>query len=106
MKGSVVLHHIKTKAKEILPPDARLLLFGSRARGDARPESDWDLIIVLNKEKRGISDINDYVCPFMELGYELDEEINPIIYTRTEWDNRHFTLLHHFVEKEGIEICH
>ena len=23
--------------------------FGSRARGDARPDSDWDILIILNK---------------------------------------------------------
>ncbi len=29
-------------------PEARLILFGSHARGDAAPESDWDLLIVLD----------------------------------------------------------
>jgi predicted nucleotidyltransferase len=31
-------------------PNERLILFGSQARGDARPDSDWDLIVLLNKE--------------------------------------------------------
>ena len=82
------------------------LLFGSRARGDARPYSDWDILIILNKNKRTVQDINDYACPLMELGYSIGEEINPIVYTKTEWDNRRFTSLHEFVEREAIEICH
>jgi len=106
MSQSDVLKQIALKAKEVLPADARLLLFGSRARGDARPDSDWDLIILLNKEKRAVKDINDYACPFMELGYELNEEINPIVYTSTEWNQRSTTMLRHFVDKEGVEIWH
>lgn len=28
----------------------RILLFGSRARGEARPDSDWDFFIVVDKD--------------------------------------------------------
>ena len=101
-----VLEHIEDTVRDIMPLDARILLFGSRARGDARPDSDWDILIILNKNKRTVQDINDYACPLMELGYSISEEINPIVYTKTEWDNRRFTPLHEFVEREAIEICH
>ena len=106
MDSQVVLNKIIERAKEILPEDARLVLFGSRARGDARPDSDWDLLIVLNKDQRSIDDIAEYGCPFMELGYDIDEEINPLVYTKSDWKRNHFTLFHHFVEDEGIELCH
>lgn len=101
-----VLEHIEDTVRDIMPLDARILLFGSRARGDASPDSDWDILIILNKNKRTVQDINDYACPLMELGYSIGEEINPIVYTKTEWDNRKFTSLHEFVEREAIEICH
>ena len=101
-----VLEHIEDTVRDIMPLDARILLFGSRARGDARPDSDWDILIILNKKKRTVQDINDYACPLMELGYSIGEEINPIVYTKSEWDNRRFTPLHEFVERVAIEICH
>lgn len=28
----------------------RMFLFGSRARGDARPDSDWDFLIVIDRD--------------------------------------------------------
>lgn len=47
---------IKGTAEEILPKDSKVILFGSRARNDAREDSDWDLLIILNKDKRNVSD--------------------------------------------------
>ena len=44
-----VLEHIEDTVRDIMPLDARILLFGSHARGDARPDSDWDILIILNK---------------------------------------------------------
>ncbi len=35
-------------AVRAVEPSARIYLFGSRARGDYGPESDWDLLIVLD----------------------------------------------------------
>jgi len=31
-----------------IEPDARIVLYGSRARGDAAPDSDWDLLVLLD----------------------------------------------------------
>ncbi len=32
-----------------LDPQAEVWLFGSRARGDARPDSDWDFLVLTEK---------------------------------------------------------
>ena len=101
-----IIHYIRDVAKEILPLNAKVILFGSRAHNDAREDSDWDLLIILDKEKREVSDIERYACPFIELGYELHAEINPVVYTQKEWESRRFTMFHHNVEKEGIDIWH
>lgn len=105
MRGNFI-QVIRDVAKDTLPDNSKVILFGSRARNDARDDSDWDLLIILDKEKRTTSDIEKYACPFMELGYDVNAEINPIVYTQKEWDNRKFTMFHHNVEREGIEIWH
>jgi predicted nucleotidyltransferase len=39
-----ILENIRTLKRQLLPND-RMILFGSQARGDARPDSDWDLLV-------------------------------------------------------------
>ena len=42
-----VLQEMVRRLVEAIDPD-RIILFGSRARGDARPDSDVDLLVVMN----------------------------------------------------------
>lgn len=83
----------------------QMILFGSRARGDAHLYSDLDVLIVLDK----ITDENDmdYVsdCAW-EAGFEYGIVVVPIVFTKDEWENspERYSLLAQAVEKEGISL--
>lgn len=51
MKRDELLEQVKQSVHEI-EPDADIILYGSRARGDAHAESDWDFLILLSNATR------------------------------------------------------
>ena len=54
-------------------PNERVILFGSQARGDAHEDSDWDLLVLINKDKQNfMDDYDQYASPFDELGYKYN----------------------------------
>jgi predicted nucleotidyltransferase len=97
--------HIVRKVKHILDnvaPNARILLYGSRARGDEKSDSDWDLLVILNKEKIEPSDYELISYPIYELGWEIGEQFSVKLYSKAEWKKRSFTPFYKNVEREAV----
>lgn len=63
-----------------MPSGGKARLFGSQARGTARDNSAWDILIILDKEKLMAADYDNITYPLTKLGWELGEEINPVMY--------------------------
>lgn len=49
-------------------------------------------------------DYDNITYPLTELGWELGEEINPVMYTAQEWEKYRNTPFVRNVEKEGVKI--
>ena len=98
-----IFNEIQTLKRQILPNE-KVILFGSQARGDAHEESDWDLLVLLNKEKRTSEDEDKYAFPFDELGWNYGVAINAILYTQKQWEQGKIFPFYKNVMCEGIEI--
>lgn len=103
-RNTEVLEKIREVARKNVPQGGRVLLYGSRARGDAHEDSDWDLLVILNKSKLERSDYDNVVYPFTALGWDLGEMIIPVIFTANEWNGTSFTPFYKNVEHEGVLI--
>ena len=99
-----VLDSIRELLAQTLPPYATAMLYGSQARGDAHRGSDWDILIVMDKDKLLPDDYDTITYPLTKLGWELGEEINPIMYTKKEWEANRITPFYHNVEQEAIAL--
>lgn len=96
------INKIKKIAKEVMPPDGQLFIYGSRARGDANENSDWDLLVILNKPKIEQSDYDNVLFSFTMLGWENGQSVIPVVYTKNEWENSTFLPFFKNVEKDKI----
>ena len=65
-------------------PDTRVWLFGSRARGDAQDDSDFDMCIVMDiMDKERNTAINDIAW---EVAFDNGTVITTVRYTREEFE--------------------
>ncbi len=94
---------IRTEIKRI-DPNAKIVLFGSRARGDAGKESDWDLLILIDSQNiREKEDL--FRDKIFDLELETGEIISMFVYNDKDWNTRHkITPLYKSIKKEGVVL--
>lgn len=100
MEQQKVIDSIKDVANRILPKGSLLYLYGSRARGDYHEGSDWDLLLLLDKPHLEYEDFDKYSYPFVEMGWDIGEDIRPHAYTKDEWFNGPHAMFYYNVEQD------
>ena len=103
-KEITLLNGLKNMAKTVIPKGGQVWLYGSRARGDAREDSDWDILILLDKEKIEFDDFGKFGYPLETVGWDYKAGITPILYTTKEWKERSFTPFFKNVEHDKVRI--
>lgn len=86
-------------------PTATAILYGSEARGDARPDSDIDILILLEGEYRDLKREDHLSGKLYDIELSSGVLISPLIMLRKQWENRPFkTPFYINVMNEGKRI--
>ena len=88
-----------------MEPTATAILYGSEARGDARADSDIDVLILLDGEKSNLQRESDISGALYDLELKTGTLISPLITLRKLWENRPFkTPFYINVMNEGVTL--
>lgn len=89
MKRQQYIDDIKKVLKSTVP-DAEVILYGSEARGDAKANSDIDLLILVDRDKLDYQEEKRITEPLyaLELKDTCSVSISPLVMTRKAWYDR------------------
>ena len=104
MKRTEVVNKISQVIHEV-EPTALAILYGSQARGDARSDSDIDVLILLDGDKRDLKREDHLSGELYEIELASGVTISPMIMLRQQWEQRPFkTPFYVNVMNEGVRI--
>ncbi len=84
-KDRIILERCRSAIKRI-DPDAEVILFGSRARGEATPESDYDIIILTDQEAT-LKKEDIFRGHLYPIELETGAVITVMLITKKDWDS-------------------
>ena len=84
----------------------KVILYGSYARGDFRPDSDIDVMILVDTDRAGVSPLEKKIC---DVTYDFNDEhgtdIMPVVQSNTHFDYwKKADMFYRNVEKDGVVI--
>ena len=104
MRRPEVVNQISQAIRRVAPT-ATAILYGSEARGDAREDSDIDLLILLDGDKRDLKHEDELAGELYDIELNTGVLVSPIIMPRNWWESRPFkTPFYVNVMNEGIRI--
>ena len=87
-----------------IDPTAQVILYGSRSRGDARNDSDWDILILTDYPVNLVME-TEFRNHLYELEIQTGEPLSVFVYSKQEWfTTQHITPFFENVTNEGIQL--
>ncbi|MBC8184389.1 nucleotidyltransferase domain-containing protein [candidate division KSB1 bacterium] len=103
-KATNLLNRVQKRVHTITP-NADIIFYGSRVRGEAKKYSDWDFLILVDQPV----DMNLTIKirnSMYEIELETDEILSTIVRSKQEWYSPRYSVLpfKHNIEREGITL--
>ena len=104
MESKAILNRIKAgiSGKD---PEAEIYMYGSRARGDHRVDSDWDILVITSRKKVTLEYETELRDPIYDIELETGQIISLLVYSELDWKTRMpYSPLFSNIKKEGLRI--
>lgn len=83
-----------------LDPQAEVIVFGSRARGDHNADSDWDFLVLMDKPLTP-SLKGQVLDNIYEVELRTEAVISSLIHDKREWEKMAISPIYQIIQKEG-----
>lgn len=86
-------------------PDADIILYGSRARGDGNEYSDYDILVLVNQPVN-VALKDRILCNVYPLELETEAMLTVVTYDRQQWESLPYREMpfHKNVERDGVLV--
>jgi predicted nucleotidyltransferase len=99
-----MLPAIKKNVQEV-DASAEVYLYGSRARGKASADSDWDILVLTRGDTLKLKDEERFLDHIADLMVETGQAIHLFAYSSKEWHSIHaVTPFYQSVQREAIKL--
>jgi len=93
------------KSIELSAPGAKVILYGSYARGSYKEHSDIDILILLDKDIISREDEIRIKYPLYDIEFDTGQIISPLVLSKSDWESQHkITPFYENVMREGVPV--
>ena len=104
MTDKAMRQRIKQNVLEV-DPRAEVWLYGSRARGTARPDSDWDVLVLSPNATLTTAEEGRFVDHMCDLIVATGEVVQLFAYGKDDWHNHHsITPFYKSVQQDAVRL--